>query len=163
VTLTGPSSSTTMNVDRQSIQSSIVLSLKSRWNMLFAVNTEECWQIEFFCIMTILDLIWQQQLLKQFKNWNYNYSLTQHTVQISSHLIIIQCGAMKFQEWFYSKHTCIHTCYWEGSPSMCYLWAATHLAQCCCHYRKLFWNSIVEELTVQLSHFCCQYPENSSL
>jgi hypothetical protein len=62
--------------------------LKRSLNLLFTVDTEECWQMELFCIMTMLDLIQQHQPLKQFENWNLNFFPAQHTVQIC-HLITI--------------------------------------------------------------------------
>jgi hypothetical protein len=57
------------------------LCLKS-WNLPFAVNTKECKQMELFCIIPMLDLVWQQQPLKQFKDWHQNFFPIQHTVQI---------------------------------------------------------------------------------
>jgi hypothetical protein len=42
-------------------------------NPLFAVNTGML-QIELFCIMTMLDHIWRQWLLKEFENWNSSSS-----------------------------------------------------------------------------------------
>jgi hypothetical protein len=79
------SSNTIMIMDRWSVVHGTVLCLKRNWNLLFTVNTEKYWQMELFCIMTMLDLIQQQQSLKQFQNWNLSFSPTQHTV----HLITI--------------------------------------------------------------------------
>jgi len=39
--------------------------------------------------MTTLDLIHHQRPLKRFWSWNSGFSPTQHTVQMSSHLITI--------------------------------------------------------------------------
>jgi len=55
-TLMGPSSSTIRTLDIQSVVHSILLCLKRSWNPLFAVNAEECWQMELFCIMTTFSL-----------------------------------------------------------------------------------------------------------
>jgi len=71
------------------IAGSIVLCLKRCRYPLFAVNTEECWQKELFCITTTLNHIWQLWPLKQFRNWNLSFSSLQETVQISPHLITI--------------------------------------------------------------------------
>jgi hypothetical protein len=48
-TLMGPSSNTTRIMDRWSVVHHIVLCLKS-WNLLFAVNAEECRRIELFSL-----------------------------------------------------------------------------------------------------------------
>jgi hypothetical protein len=92
--LMGPSSSTAKMVHRWSVVHSIVLCLKRRWNLLFAVNTVEHWQREF-CIMTTLDLTWKQWPLKWFENQNLSFSPTHHTVQISLHLITIFLDCLK--------------------------------------------------------------------
>jgi hypothetical protein len=53
----------------------------------------------------------------------------------------LQDVAVKFPEWFYCKHTCILTVYWEGSSLKYSPWAARHWALWCCHCWKHFWNS----------------------
>jgi hypothetical protein len=70
-------------MDRWSTEYSIVTCLKKRWNPLHAVHAEESWQMELFCIMTMLDLIQQYQPVKWVKNRNSNFSPIQHTVHIS--------------------------------------------------------------------------------
>jgi hypothetical protein len=44
---------------------------------------------KLFCIMTMLDLIWQQWPLKCSENWNLSFPFIQHTTQITSHLTTI--------------------------------------------------------------------------
>lgn len=54
-----------------------------------AIYRECRWQKSLLCIVTTLDFIQQQRSLKQLENWNWSFSLTQHRVQISFHLITI--------------------------------------------------------------------------
>jgi len=46
-------------------------------------------------VMTMLELIWQQQLLKLFENRNVSFSPTQHTVQISPQQVTILCKCLQ--------------------------------------------------------------------
>jgi len=94
-TLMGPSSSTTRIMDRWSMLH-IVQCLKRSWNPLFTLNAEEFWQIELFCIVSTLKLIWQHLPLNQFKYWNASFSPTQHTVQTLPHACTIfsDCSKM---------------------------------------------------------------------
>jgi len=96
----GPYLSTLMIVDRWSLVDGIVLCLKRSGNMLFTVDAEECWQMELFCIMTLLELMWHHHLLKWFQNWNLSFSSTQCTVQIMPHLITIflDCRKMGYMD-----------------------------------------------------------------
>jgi hypothetical protein len=83
-----------------------------------------------FGTMTMLDLIYQQWPLKQFKNWNSSFSPTQHTVKISPNLTAIfsVCSKIHYmdanvQMMYKSRMQCIcglcttkkilHICYQE--------------------------------------------------
>jgi hypothetical protein len=69
--------------------------------------------------------------------------------------------ATTFPEWFYCKHTCMLTAYWEGSPYKYSPWTAVHLAQRCSHCWKCFWNSCCGiAFSAVITFFgCLQYPE----
>jgi len=88
-------------VHGQSIVHGIVLCLKKSWNLLFAVNAE-CWQMEL-CIMTMVDLIWQQWTLKGYENWNSSSSPTKHTVISDYHTFRLFKDALhrhQFAKWW---------------------------------------------------------------
>ena len=87
--------SITIILDRESVVDNVILCWKRCLNLLFAVNAEECWQKKFFTMLTLY-LIWYKWLWKQFRNWNFSFSLTQYTVQISS---IWLCTTQKCVTW----------------------------------------------------------------
>jgi hypothetical protein len=79
-------------------------------------------------------------------------------VSINAH--IIRAATTKFPEWFYCKHTCIPTAYWEGLPSKYSPWAAIHITQRRCHCLKHFWNSFCGRASTIVTFFVClQCPE----
>jgi len=55
----------------------IVICLKRGWNALFAVNTEKCWQMDLFCILTMHNVIWQLMTIALFYNCNLKFTPTQ--------------------------------------------------------------------------------------
>jgi hypothetical protein len=71
----------------------------------------------------------------QYEEFHFSFSFK--TAIVPS----IRGVTMKFPEWFYFKHTCVLTAYWEGSPSKYSPSVAMHSAQRCCHCWKHFWNS----------------------
>jgi hypothetical protein len=56
--------------------------LEEELKPLFVINAEEFWQMDLFCITTMLDLMQMQDPLKQFENWNLSFYTTQHLITI---------------------------------------------------------------------------------
>jgi hypothetical protein len=84
--LMGLSSSTTRNVDRQSIVHRIFAVFEEGLKPTIR-NKRRGILTELFCTMTTLDVIQQQRPLKRFESWNCSFSPAQHTVKILPHLI----------------------------------------------------------------------------
>jgi len=63
--------------------------LEDEFKATICINAKEYWQMELFCIITMLHLIWKQQPLKGSENLNLSFSPTEHKDQTLPNLITI--------------------------------------------------------------------------